>query len=241
MFAIRNTYSVVLVLAFVSCSRTGTPPGKNCKIITATINSGATVGKYTYEYNSDDKLSRTLLSGDSYDTVTYSYSGNKIFRAHGTGPTAPVDTLTVNDAGFLLYRKTAHSPLEYNAKCVYDANGQLMSYTTYYPSDTSTSTFVFTNGDYTSSLGSDGSTDTLIYDLSKPAANADMGERYRLENGAYTVKSKHLLLSEKEVNNNGTITSAYSYQFDGNGNVSVCTIKGSNNITTTIAYTYSCQ
>jgi hypothetical protein len=126
--------------------------------------------------------------------------------------------------------------------CVYDGNGQLVSYSQRWGSNPSqTSTFVFTNGDYTSSLGFDGSTDTLSYDLSKPASNVEEGELYRLTYGVYTIKSKHLLLSKKIVNSNGTFIANYSYQFDGNGNVSVITIKNANNTSSTMSFAYACQ
>lgn len=238
MFTFKKTYPVLLLLVFLSCSRNNTPAGKNCRVISETINDGTTVIKLKYEYNSDGKLSRSLRTGGYDDTVTYSYSGNKIFREGASGGPHSFDTSTVNDAGFLLHGQSG----THTTDCVYDANGQLVSYSQRWGSNPpQTSTYVFTNGDYTSSLGSDGSTDTLSYDLSKPASNVEEGELYRLTYGVYTIKSKHLLLSEKQVSNTGTFIANYSYQFDGNGNVSTITIKNANNATTTISFIYACQ
>jgi len=236
MFTFKNTYPFILILFFLSCSRNNKPPVKNCRIIAATTASGPSTATFTFEYKADGKLSRFVYKGSYTDTVTYSYSGNKVYRAVAAGIYSSVDTLTVNEGGFVLHDKTVTSNAVYNTDYVYDANGQLSSYTQQQDSYPPISAnYVFTNGDNTLSTGSDGSKDTLAYDLSKLAVNGNLDQFGLLQLGGYTIKNKHLLISSKH----GT-TETYSYQFDADGNISSITSK-INNITQTTTYTYSCQ
>ena len=238
----RNIFSAILILTLISCSKSDKTPGgtavKNCKIIAASIVSGtgANLGTYTFQYNSDGKLTGSLSKGAYTDTVSYSYSGNMIFRSVAAGPNSSVDTIALNNTGFILHDKEVVGSSVYKSDYVYDGSGQLSSFTqqqnSYPPISVS---YVFTNGDNTL-ISSGSAMDTLVYDISKMAVNGNLDQfNQLLYLGAYYVRNKHLLIAEKH----GTSV-AYSYQFDSNGNISSIKMTVGNN-SATINYTYSCQ
>jgi len=135
----------------------------------------------------------------------------------------------------MLQDKEVTNNAVYISNYVYDGNGQLSTFTQQqdsYPSITLW--YTFTNGDNTSSTN--GSLkDTLVYDMNKLAVNGNLDQFNQLLYGAYSIKNKHLLITESH----GT-TTTYTYQFDSDGNISSIKMT-SNNYVETINYTYSCQ
>ena len=245
MFKIQYYFSVIFLISFISCSKTNKttpapviPPVKNCKIIAASLVSGTvdTVGKYTFTYDSAGRLSGSLYRSTYSDTVSYSYIGNRIFRSVAAGANSSVDTITLNSAGLMVQDKEVVGNSVYMTNYVYDANGELSTYTQQqnsYPPVSSS--YTFNNGDNTLISSTSGS-DTLTYDSSKPSVNGNLDQfNQLLYLGAYYVINKHLLISESH----GTSTT-YTYQFDSNANISSLKMTtGANSVT--INYTYSCQ
>jgi YD repeat-containing protein len=230
----------IFILILVSCSKNSNTapviPVNNCKIIAASIVSGTTTANYTFAYNSDGKLSGSVYAGAYGDTITYTYNGNTIYRSVAAGAHPSLDTISVNNAGFMLQDKDVVAPNIYMTNYVYDVNQELKTITqqenSYPPISVS---FTFTNGDNTQTT--QGSfVDTLVYDTNKPAVTGNLDQfNQLLAIGAMYIKNAHLIVSESH----GT-TTTYSYTYTTEGNISTIKMTTGNN-SSTISYTYNCN
>ncbi|MDP9041736.1 MAG: hypothetical protein M3N30_07120 [Bacteroidota bacterium] len=237
------SYLGVLILFFLACSKNGSPvapvvPSKTCNIIAATLvlANGNIADKYTFQYDSANRLIASQDSAQSY-SVSYSYSGKTIYRAVAAGIYSSVDTITLNDAGLIAHDKEVVGTSVHIMNFTYDANMQLTTYTEQqdaYPPVSSS--YYFTNGDNTLSISA-GSQDTLTYDLSKLAVAGNLDQFYQLLYlGAMRIKNKHLVVSQKH---GAIITDSYTFNADGNISSVTTAVNGGNS--STLSYTYDCK
>jgi hypothetical protein len=231
------------IIALASCAKkdqTSAPfiPANNCKITAASITSGTgtNLGNYNFAYNSDGKLEKSIFGGPYADTAYYSYNASLIYRSVAAGIYSSVDTITLNNAGFMVHDKAVISGGIYMTNYVYDANGDLQTLTQLQDSvATVFATYTFTNGDNT--LIVDGpSLDTLVYDPNKLAVTGNIDQFHQeLYIGGIYSKSKHLLMSDSH-----GFTTNYTYTYADNGNItSIKMTSGTDS--QTITYTYDCN
>jgi YD repeat-containing protein len=259
IFPYRRFIYLLFIFLILSCSKstsvnTVTPPTttpttpttdsvvKNCQITGAytTLASGDTTYYYTYTYNNDGRISGSVYkdanSGTNY-SVSFSYSGNMIYRAVQAGANSSVDTITLNANGMIEKYKTVIGALNYLTTLTYDANQQLTTFTQQqdaYPP--LTANYSFTNGDVTLVTENNFPSDTLVYDLTKPAVHGNQDEvNQLLDLGAMYIKNKHLLVSSSH-----GATVLYSYEYNGDGNISAVKIIVGNSYTI-IHFTYNCK
>ena len=248
-------YTGLSILLFYACSKNAdpkpvTPPSiadsipviaavKDCKIIyaAAVTSAGDTGDRSYFKYDDAGRLIRSIYQGSYADTVYYSYNGNMIYRSVAAGVNSSVDTLTVNNAGFVTHDKSVVGTHVYMTDWTYDANMQLTTFTQRPDSlPPYGSTYEFTNGDNTLSI-SGTSRDTMVYDIAKPAVHGNYDEIYQLLSfGAFYVRNKHLMIT----NRHGDV-STYSYTFNAEGNIaSLIEILNNKNFRATY-YTYDCK
>ncbi len=248
-------YTGLTILLFYACSKNAdpnpvTPPSvtdsipviaavKDCRILYAVsvTATGDTGDRRYFQYDAAGKLTRFIFQGGYADTVYFSYNGNTIYRSVAAGVNSSVDTITVNNAGFITHDKEVVGSSIYMTNWYYDANMQLTSFTQQQDNYTPIgATYVFTNGDNTLSM-SGASQDTMVYDTSKLAVHGNFDELYQLlDLGAMYIKNKHLLIMDRH----GPL-SLYSYTFNTEGNIASITTTFNNKNAGTIYYTYQCK
>ena len=258
IFPFRRFVYLLLMFQILSCSKnssvkTVTPPVtpittavdsvvKNCQITGAytTLAAGDTTYYYTYTYNTDGRLSGSVFknaNSSSNYSVSFSYSGNMIYRAVEAGANSSVDTITLNANGMVEKYKTVVGSFNYITNFTYDANQQLTTFTQQqdaYPPISSH--YSFTNGDNTLATADNFPSDTLDYDLTKTAVHGNQDEvNQLLVLGAMYIKNKHLLVSSRH-----GATALYSYEFNGDGNISAVKLTVSNGYIIT-HFTYNCK
>src|SRR5437870_5811909 len=97
----KLSYIGILILFFLSCSKNDSPsptvtpvtpvtpvvPLKDCKIIAADVvtMNGDTSERFSFQYNSDGKISASQVVGAYPYTVSYSYNGKTIYRSVAAG------------------------------------------------------------------------------------------------------------------------------------------------------------
>ncbi len=261
IFPIRRLFvCIALIFQILSCSKSDpvsnpvTPPVtvtpgptdtlvvKNCQIIAQyqTNGAGDTTAVITYTYLSDGRISGSLNKYTDINgtySVSFAYSGNMIYRAVAAGVNSSVDTITLNANGMISKDKEVVGASTWISNWIYDANQQLTNFNQQqdaYPPYTAA--YVFTNGDNTLSTTTGFASDTLVYDLSKPAVHGNQDEVNQLLSlGAMYIKNKHLVTSS---NHGSTIT--YSYEYNGDGNISRMKIMVGNNVQYE-SFTYQCK
>jgi len=231
----------LFIFSSVSCSKkVDTPtvppiiPFKGCHIIAASDLSpvGDTLGKYLFTYYEDGKLSGSHYENSNFkSTTTYTYSGKKIYRVFNATTYSFLDTITLNDAGFMIQQNISSGGALSTSSYLYDSQMQL---TTAILQDSSF--YTFTNGDNTL-IRQGPFTDTLVYDLNKPAVAGNLDEFFQsLNTGATTIKNKHLLIAKYSGD-----STKYSYTYNGDGNISSIKFAYGNSGSSTLAYTYECK
>jgi hypothetical protein len=259
-FPFRRFIYLLFIFHILSCSKstsvnTVTPPTptvptppvvdsvvKNCQITGAytTLSTGDTSYYFTYTYNNDGRISGSVYknANATYNySVSFSYSGNMIYRAVAAGANSSVDTITLNANGMIEKYKTVIGASHYLTTLTYDANQQLTTFTQQqdaYPPITAN--YSFTNGDNTLVTENSFPSDTLAYDLTKTAVHGNQDEvNQLLDLGGMYIKNKHLLVSSRH-----GATVLYSYEFNGDGNISAVKITVGNGYTIT-HFTYNCK
>jgi YD repeat-containing protein len=221
---------------------TDTPVVKNCQIIAQyqTNGAGDTTAVITYTYLSDGRISGSLNKYTDINgtySVSFMYNGNMIYRAVAAGVNSSVDTITLNANGMISKDKEVVGASTWISNWVYDANQQLTNFNQQqdaYPPYTAT--YVFTNGDNTLSTTAGFASDTLAYDLTKPAVHGNQDEVNQLLSlGAMYIKNKHLVVS---ANHGSSIT--YSYEYNSDGNISKMKITAGSNVQYE-SFTYQCK
>ena len=160
-----------------------------------------------------------------------------IYRAVAAGVNSSVDTITLNANGMISKDKEVVGASTWISNWVYDANQQLTNFNQQqdaYPPYTAT--YVFTNGDNTLNTTAGFASDTLAYDLTKPAVHGNQDEVNQLLSlGAMYIKNKHLIVSSQHGS-----TILYSYEFNSDGNISAVKITVGSGYTMT-HFTYNCK
>ena len=259
-FPYRRFIYLLFIFHILSCSKststnTVTPPNptvpttpatdsvvKNCQITGAytTLSTGDTSYYYTYTFNNDGRISGSVYkdANATYNySVSFSYNGNMIYRAVAAGANSSVDTITLNANGMISKDKEVVGASTWISNWVYDANQQLTNFNQQqdaYPPYTAT--YEFANGDNTLNTTAGFASDTLAYDLTKPAVHGNQDEVNQLLSlGAMYIKNKHLIVSS----HHGS-TILYSYEFNSDGNISAVKITAGSGYTIT-HFTYNCK
>jgi hypothetical protein len=238
------------IIIMVSCSKKDhsipAPLVKNCRITSATVTNGTgiKVAGYTFQYDNDGKLIETIYSGSYNDTVRFSYNGNMIYSTFSSSIYSSFDTIKLNAAGLIDYQKETGTDATYLTNYTYNANMELENFIVHQDPFPADSVFYsFANGDAT--VRTEGpSTDSMEYDLSKPAVMGNMDEFGELlGNGAMSIKNKHLIDSVKHYNSispaSNSVTT-YNYEYTPEGNISSIK-KTSGNSLQIISYVYDCN
>jgi hypothetical protein len=211
----------------------------NCKILAAyTVYDGDTIANFAYTYNADGKLSGSVFNGSNPYTVSYSYSGNTIYRAVSAGVNSSVDTITLNNAGLMISDKEVTPQGVTTTICVYDASNELQTFSQ--QSDTLppvVTTYSFMLGDAVT-INNGISLQSITYDIDRPAVTGNF-EQYSqlLYLGAMYSKSQHLATL---IQTTGNPDHSFSYVYNASGNIASFT-QSDGTHATTISYTYDCQ
>ena len=237
-------------ILMISCSKKNqsipAPLVKNCRIASATVSkgTGTKATSYTFQYDGDGKLIENTYSGLYNDTMRFSYSGNMIFSTFSSSIYSSFDTIKLNAWGLIEYQKESGTDATYLTNYTYNANMELQILIVHqdpYPSDSIF--YSFTNGDATSK--SEGpTTDSMTYDLSKPAVEGNMDEfNELLSNGALFIKNKHLITSVKHYNSASPASNSvttFNYEYTPEGNISSIQETSGNSLQV-INYVYNCN
>jgi hypothetical protein len=232
-------------MVFLSCKKDGsTDPKDVSKIKTETYyNSDGTVSDITnYEYNSDNKLVKTIYDDNSYDVIEYSGStvALKSYSSTGTLDATSSDVYTLDSKG--LASSEVYSYTKKSAKChksflnkslnagttnatfKYNSDGYLTEEKYTSTSRVSTYTYTISGGNtekcvylYIPTSGSS-STDSDIFEYYTDKTNTIGYHNF----GIYFLGTDNVNLLKKDTYTYNSSTSIYSkeYEYDSKGRVS---------------------
>ncbi len=226
----------VLVTVMGGCKKTETNPTPTRTPLIKTITNNPLSQSNTISYNSQGK--QTNFS-DTYYPVTYTYSSNSVMRLEEDllSGISHITTFTLGSNGVAtsgVMRRSDGAATNY-LQYTYDADGHLTQETN---TDSATSnvnytrTYTWSNGNLTSMhevSGSNSLTNTYTYitDRVSTIENANMGLNWLGKGNTNVIQSE----------NDGSVTSSYSYTFDSEGKV--LTKKDASNGATLLTYTYN--
>jgi hypothetical protein len=212
---------VLLFIIFSACNKNDSNlnPITKCRLSTASDNVGHISNSFLYD---DSNRLITLIHVSDYDPYTkhLSYKGDSIISYIDAGVNSSTDTIVLNSFGLIATDRQVISSngTVRNTFYTYDAKGVLMSSSN--GLNTSIVNFTFINGDNIYQTYNDQgniSVDTLSYYTDKPLVPVDFNQYNQyVFYGAYYYKNKHMGKSYQSAPYHGE----YTYDFDGNGNVS---------------------
>lgn len=238
----KPTYRVLIVGSLClflspSCSRKSSP-AQNCLIATVTDQNGTNATTYNFTYNNAGQiLTEKYSTGGFAYTREFTYSGNTEIMTTLGGPAPVIDSITLNSDG--LIESDYYSEAYNRIVTIYTYSGaevQTMITSANDGLTPDTTTYVWTNGDLTSSTLSGSGTTFYTYYTTTSEPGDYWSVIQLINNGGYFLKTVHQLAS----NQIGSTIGSINYNYDNTGKVTLVSVT-TGGFVETYSYKYACN
>jgi len=231
---------IMLTAAFASCSK-DKDKQRDCRISSISDVSPVGASVFTYAYDEQGRIDSIQIAGTSARTKRFSYNGNSVVMQNiSNGVITQVDSNVLNANGLVEYHHSrVYGSGELNiTRYNYNSAGELTVSPNQESSGASivTTSYLYSNGDLLAATSPSGTITYTYYD-DKPAVTGEyLSLNQVLLTGAVYLKPKHLVKST----GSGGDPVAFSYTFDGNGNIKSFTAQ-LGTFTEVATYTLDCR